>query len=289
MDKYFDKFPTISYNNTQIIDITKRVGIIEKDYNNPYIYFPYEIKNNERADNVSYEIYQDQFKSWVLYLSNKITDPYYEWYLTDLEFSNFLESKYGSLVNAYEKIMFYRNDWINSEDINISRFDALTPKLKNYWQPNYINTTISSYTRKKIDWSVNTNRIVRYTVSNTNFITNEQCKIVFDNRNIGQGQILNTANNKIYIQHTSGVTVSNSTVLITGSSYIYGNESKINTAFTNSSLVVENLAPEEEVYWKPITYFDYETERNEYNKTLKIMDPSFTANLVNDFRILIAQ
>lgn len=289
IDRYFDKFPKIQYSNSQIIDITKRVVVLDSVGKNPYIYYPYEISHNERADQLSSRYYDDPYKSWMIYLTNKIVDPYYEWYMHEKDFQQFIQDKYGSFVNAVEKIIHYRNNWEESENISISRFDTLTASQKKYWQPVYVNNKINSYSRKQVNLTINTNKIVSYTVSNNSFTNNEICQIVFNPINKGTGQILSVSNNKIYVQHTSGTTLSNSTVTITSNSYIYGNESGVNTTFTSSNTIVENISDEEEIYYKPITYFDYETEKNEFNKTLRVIDNRLTQGVVNKFKELMRE
>lgn len=290
IDRYFDKFPLITYSNTQIVDITKRVAILDSVSKNPYVFYPYDISDSERADQLSSRYYEDSYKSWMVYLTNKIVDPYHEWYMDQQQFNDFLIKKYGSLVNAYEKTIFYRNDWINSENISVSRYEALTDKLKNYWQPIYVSANnISSYKRKEVDWTINTNKIVSYTVSNSAFVNNEICDIIFDSRNTGKAQVLYTTNTTLYVQHTVGTTLSNSTVSITGSSYIYGNETNVNTAFSNSTLIVSNLSDEEEIYWKAIKYYDFENDRNEFNKTVRVIDNRFTYDIVKNFERLMEE
>jgi len=289
IDRYFDKFPKITYSNTQIVDITKRVVALEPMDKNPYVYYPYELNSNERADQLSTRYYEDPYKSWIIYLTNKIVDPYYEWYMYDRQFLDFVVNKYGSYENAVEKITYYRNNWEESENITISSFNALLPILKKYWQPNYYFNTINSYSRKQINLTYNTNKIVSYETSNTSFTNNEICTIIFNNNNTGRGQILSTSNNKIFIQHTSGVTLSNSTVAITTNSYIYGLESKVNTSFTSSNLVVQNISDEEEVYYKAVSYIDYETEKNEFNKTLRVLDNRVSNKVVTRFKELMTE
>ena len=148
--RYFDKFPTITYSNNVVIDITKRVTLLEKVSTNPYVFYPYEITADERADQLSTRYYQDPYSSWLLYVTNKIVDPYYEWYLSQTEFEKFLINKYGSIVNAYDKTAFYRNNWDQTENISISYFDALPPSLLKYWEPVYGNNDkILSFKRKE--------------------------------------------------------------------------------------------------------------------------------------------
>lgn len=288
IDRYFEKFPVITYSNTQAIDITKRTAVLERVSINPYIFYPYEISNNERADQLASRYYQDSYKNWIVYLSNKIIDPYYEWYLHSREFDEFLVNKYGSLVNSYDKTSFYRNDWINSENITVSAYNALTARLKLFWEPVYGNgNNIVAYSRKQKNWTVNTNKIVKYAVSNTSFTVDEIVNINFDANNTGTGQVLKLFSNTIYVQHTTGVTLSNTTVTITGNSYIYGRESTINTAFSNTTLMNETIVDEEEVYWKPITYWEYENEKNEFNKTVRVIDNRFTPDIVQELKALM--
>ena len=290
INRYFDKFPQIRYSNSQIIDITKRVAVLEKVSKNPYVFYPYDISDSERADQLSSRYYEDSYKSWIIYLSNKIVDPYHEWYLDNREFNDFIIKKYGSIESSIEKTYFYRNDWINSENISVSRYESLTPKLQNYWQPVYsTGTNISSYKRKEVDWTINTNKIVMYNVSNSAFVNNEICDVVFDSKYTGRAQVVYATNTNVYVQHTVGTTVSNTLVSISGSSYIYGNESKVNTSFSNSTLIVSNISDEEEIYWKAIKYYDYETEKNEFNKTVRLIDNRFTGDIVKNFERLMEE
>jgi hypothetical protein len=290
IDKYFDKFPVISYSNTQAIDITRRVAIIESVSKNPFIFYPYEITDDERPDQLSTRYYKDPFKSWMIYLTNKVIDPYYEWYLTQNQFEDFLSLKYRSLENAFEKIKCYRNNWIESENISLSRYDSLTDVLRSYWEPVYgAHNKIIAYSRKQKDWTINTNRIVKYEVSNNDLKQNEVCKIVFDEDTVGSGQVLMTSSNTLFLHHTSGSYVSSNTVHITSNSYILGKESNSNTSFTSSTVQIENLRPEEEVYWKPVFMIDIETEKNEFNKTIRLIDSNYSQDVVKNFRSLMKQ
>jgi len=282
---YFSEFPVIKYGNSSIIDITKRIALLDSVSNNPYVFYPYDIAHNERPDQLSYRYYRDQYKSWLIYLTNKIVDPYYDWYLHPREFDEFLTGKYGSLENAYNKIAFYRHNWANSEDISISAYNALAVSQQKYWTPVYsVSNNITSYTRKKENWSINTNKIVKYTSSNTSFTNNEICDIIFDNDNTGIAQVLYTTNTSVYVQHTVGVTVSNDSIVITANSYLYGRETLVNTSFSNSSLIVSNISAEEEIYWEPITYFNLETEKNEFNKTIRLLDNRLMNQTILNFR-----
>lgn len=290
IDRYFQNFPIITYSNNSVVDITRRVVITERLNNSPYAFYPYDLTIFERPDQFSTRYYEDPFKSWIVYHSNKITDPYYEWHLQDDEFYGMLENKYGSVYNAQTKIKYYRHNWEESEELSLSGFNALTPSLKKYWQPQYdLNNTLQKYVRKQKDWYHNTNKIFKYAVSNTSFIIDEKVDIVFDVDNTGSGQVVEAGNNIVCVQHLSGVFETSNTVSILSNSYIYGTESTVNTVFTSATVGANNINAEEEIYYNAVTYFNYEYEKNEFNKSIRVIDNSLTKNIVEELYNLMRQ
>lgn len=274
--RYFEPFPIITYANNSAVDITKRTVLLDKVSSNPYVFYPYQISDNERPDQLSYRYYEDQYKSWIIYLTNQILDPYYEWYLHNNEFEQFIEKKYNSLVESQTKVKRYVNNWANQENLEVPGYNALTVGQRKYWEPVFgRNNKIISYKRKEIDWVINTNFIVAYSVSNTSFVKDEICTIKFDRLYQGKGQVLKTTNTEVYLQHVSGYFTTDQNVSIGANSVIVGSESKVNTAFSNVVVLSENIPAEEYAYWRAETYFDYETERNEYNKTIRVLDSEF--------------
>lgn len=287
--RYFDKFPIITYSNTQVVDITRRTTLLEKTIQNPYVFYPYEISENERADQFSARYYEDQYRSWIVYFSNKIVDPYYEWYLSDNEFYDFIVKKYGDYYTAETRIKYYKNNWVGKDDITVSSYNALVPSMIKYWEPKTgASNKITGYTRKQIDWTLNTNKILAYTVSNTNFIQDEVCTIHFDNYHIGKGQVLSTANNYVYLRHVSGNFIDGGDVQISNNiSYVYGHDSKVNTYFTDIVCTANNIPDEEIIYWDPVTYLEYETDKNEFNKTIRVLDSDLKQVIADNLRDLL--
>ena len=78
-------------------------------------------------------------------------------------------------------------------------------------------------------------------------------------------------------------------LLFVFSSFIYSNESNINVAFTTATLLANNIASEEEMYWEGVTYYDYENEKNEYNKTIRIMDSDLRDVAADNLRNLMTE
>ena len=281
-DRYFDKFPIITYSNNSVVDITRRVVLLDRVSRNPYAFYPYEIEDNERPDQFSDRYYDDSYKSWMVYLANKINDPYYEWYLTGNEFNEFIEKKYGSIYEAQQRVKFYRNNWENQDNISLSEYNALPIGNQKYWDPEYgSGSSVIYYKRKEIDWTTSTNKIVSYTVANTSFTKNEIVNIKLNSNAIGKGQITGSTNNTIYVQHVSGEYNESASVSIS-SGYIYGTESNVNTAVTDVTVLSSNIPDEQVVYWTAITHYDYEMEKNEYNKSVRIIDKEFQYVVVDN-------
>jgi hypothetical protein len=289
METYFSKFPLTQYSNSVAIDITKRVKLLDRVSNNPFAFYPYDIANGERPDNFSNRYYGDPYISWLLYLSNNIVDPYYEWYLQHNELEELIIKKYGSIEQAKTKIKHYRNDWENKESLSLSGYNALPEQLKVYWRPVFTSTAIKEYKRVEQDWSFNTNKIVSYSVSNTSFTHDEVCDIVFTPNQIGKGQVVQSSSNTVYIKSISGTYTTSNTVSISGSSYIYGRESQVNTVFTSVQTQADVIPEEELVYYTPITYYDFEHEKNEYNRTIRVIDSKFSSLAADNLRTLMSE
>lgn len=296
VERYFEKLPIIQYSNNQIVDITKRTALLERVSSNPYVFYPYDISDEERADQLSNNYYGDPFQSWLLYISNKIIDPYYEWYLSMQELDEFIEKKYGSLYGAQQKIKHYVNNWNTGDNLTISGFDALPGSMKKYWEPVYgIGDRIINYKRKEIDWTLSTNKLVSYelgSANSSNFTFNEICHVYFDNNTTGRGQVVATSNTHIYLQHVSGIYDANTdsgAVVSNGVSYLYGSESGTNSFFVGVDLISNTTNDEEYAYYKPVTYYDYEFNRNEYNKSVRIMDKDLAQVASDNLRDLMKE
>lgn len=289
-ETYFSKFPTIAYGNNICVNITERATLLNKVYQNPYLYYSYDVVAGERPDNVASRYYDDPYMSWILYFSNKTDDPYYGWYMDQLTFDQYLTKKYGSTINAQSKTSFYRNNWYSNPDgISTSQYNTLDPSLQKYYEPNYGNdvygTVPLNYVRLRKDWTMQTNSIVNYTVNTTasQFAVDEIVDVYFNNVYSGYGQVTYSGTNQIIIQHVNGVVTGS----ILGSCYLIGRESKHNVFFTAVNLLTNVIPTIELSYWSPVTYYDYENELNEQNKSIHIMDKRYSSQLVSDLKKIL--
>lgn len=292
-ENYFKKFPLINYNGYAAVNITERAVVTQDSFKNPYLFYDYNLSEGERPDQLSNRYYNDQFLDWILYLSNKITDPYYGWYLSNKDFNAFITKKYNTPLNILQsKIMFYRNNWYeNDTKISTSEYAAMSNTVHRYWEPYYNNSSIiAGYKRVQQDWVINTNSVRQYTTNSSSFstfVTNEVVDIVFSQSYKGVGQVVIANSSSITLNNISGTTLSNSTVVISGSSYLSGRESSSNAAFSTAVNIVDNLATEEIVYWSPVSIYEFENEKNEQNKTINVIDSGYSGRISKELTKLL--
>lgn len=92
--EYFSNFPKIKYDGNVIRNIGLRVKIIEGLRSDPYAFLPYTVKEGERPEDIAYYYYGSVDYVWIVFLSNNILDPYFEWPLSENEFFHSLAKKY---------------------------------------------------------------------------------------------------------------------------------------------------------------------------------------------------
>ena len=116
--KYFENFPIIEYQGRRVRDITRRSAFTKAIVNNPFIYYPYTVKEGERAEDVARWYYGSVDYIWVVYMSNNIIDPYYEWPMDPQTFKDYLVKKYSELSGEVgEDVIDLIQDTDNDDNI----------------------------------------------------------------------------------------------------------------------------------------------------------------------------
>lgn len=107
---YFSYVPNVKYTlsvdaagNTDDItikDYFRLLRVTEGAYREATLYTEYVIKEGERPEQISYEIYGDEQYYWVILQSNNIVDYNAEWPLGNTDLEAYVVSKYGSVEAA---------------------------------------------------------------------------------------------------------------------------------------------------------------------------------------------
>ena len=276
---YFKNFPTISYNNTLVTNIIARAKIDIKVRDKNSVFFPYTIIEGERPDTIAANYYEDANFAWLIYYANEIIDPYFEWPLSYDEFKQHIEKKYESVAKSQATISFFRTNWESDETmIDSSAYNSFPAGVKKYWQPifDYRGYAVS-YERSKNNLIVETNRIVQ---------VNHSSAAIF---NVGdivrQGSntsaiVKAAAKGYIIVEKVQGEFIAETMTDYSGQTSVT----------VTSSVILKNifaLSSSEEVYWSPVSCFDYEEELNEQRKEIYILDRAYLNQVELEMKTLL--
>lgn len=291
MDNYFKHFPLVAYGNsvanTVSVNLFAKVAFQKSLQERYEVFHPYTIQEGDRADTIAYLYYGDAGYDWLVYYSNNVLDPYYDWYMDHTTFRKFIANKYGSLADAQRKIKFYRSNYLEDDSlIDPSVFNALSENQKRYWNP-LINRNNSAYKyeRKKEDIIFNTNKVIQLTinldVANTAFTTGEYVYI-----QNGGGVVQGTAT--LNISNTTSATISSVTGSVGTSLTLKGASSNTTANITATSTLTTSIPTELQSYYTAVSFYDYESEINEQKKNIKLIDVSYLQSIEEEFKALLS-
>lgn len=277
MGKYFQRMPVVNYEGSLVRNIMTRVKILDSVDKEVTAFYPYTMKEGDRPDTIAYDYYGDAQYDWLVYLSNRIVDPYYELPMNQEDLEDFIIKKYGSLEKAVETILFYRNDY-TSDDSKITppAYEALPDVLKKYWTASTDQyDMVNGYTRIQEDWNMTTNKIVALAVSTDDvLIVGEK---VANNGASGYVQFSNTT--QILVHHVTGNFEANTRVV--------SSESNNVTMVLDVKTVADSFDPDEAHYWSPVNAYDYEVEQNNSKKEIKLLDKKYLSVVDSDMQRLM--
>lgn len=274
---YFKNFPTISYGNAFVTNIIARAKIDSEVRNKTSVFFPYTVREGERPDTIAQNYYEDPNFAWLIYYANEIIDPYFQWPLSQNEISEYIKTKYQSVAQAQERILFFRNNWESDESmISPGAYDSLPAALKKYWAPVFdFKNKIVSYERAKHDTVIETNKTVE--------INHDGAVPFAVDQIVKQG----TAASGIVVSASDGVVIVDKIQgeFTTGSITNFANTST--ATVTSVTTLKQSLSDIESVYFSPVSAFDYEEELNEQRKEIYILDRAYLNQIEIEMKNLL--
>ena len=274
MSRYFDRFPVIDYDGVIAKNILSRVDFTEQSKKEIYSTFQFVLEEGfERPDILSYNYYGSSQFDWMIYLTNNIVDPYYDYYRPTADFKNYIERKYGSASNARTITRFYRNNWHDDDRlITPTQYEALQSdselNLRKYWKPKLANTgAILGYERVKEDWIVSTNKILvlSLTVSPADFDVGDRVSQTSTGA-YATVDFVDTENNTLTVKHVVGEFAENT-----------------EEGIRSITLIKQNISDEEISYWYAVNAYDEEQEINEMKRNVTVLKSSYLAEVEKQF------
>lgn len=107
MTEILSKFDVVKYGDYHLTNILRKAQPIKNIINNVGVLYDYVIKDGERADTIAFDYYGSSTYTWLIYITNDIFDPYYQWPLTPTEFYDYITTKYGDYYQTQIDIKHY--------------------------------------------------------------------------------------------------------------------------------------------------------------------------------------
>ena len=153
MSNYFKKVPNFDYvsrlpdakisDYITVKNLFKRGKLADDIFQDLTVFTKYEIRGNDRPDNVANKVYDDPDLDWVVLLSNNIINIQSEWPLPQRDFDRYLLDKY----ETYEKL----NDVHHYETLECKNIAGAVIVPKGLWvESDYSVTYYDWYARVEI-------------------------------------------------------------------------------------------------------------------------------------------
>jgi len=126
---YFEQIPDFNYTDrnvgakigdyTRVKNLFRRVKLREDIFQNTSFFEKYQIKGDDRPDNVAQKVYGDPELDWLVLISNNIINIQTEWPMPQLTFDSYILNKYGSYDNANAIHHYETIEVVNSQGVVI--------------------------------------------------------------------------------------------------------------------------------------------------------------------------
>lgn len=289
MDNYFKNFPLVLYgnnvSNTVAVNIFAKIAFQKIVQENYEIYHPFTIQEGDRPDTIAYLYYGDPGYDWIVCYSNNIVDQYYDWYMSEDTFKEFITGKYGSVTAAKRNVKFYRSNYIDDYSmIEPSAYNALSSVQKAFWSPlTRQDDVIFKYERKKEDIMYKTNKVEELSISlvgNTAFTGGEY---VYQ-----QSGGVTVASATVDVANSTTAILTNIVGALSTSYNLKGGDSGANATVSSITTLSTCIPAEIQSYFSPVSFFDYEDEINEEKKNIRLIDVSYIQSIEEEFKRLLA-
>jgi hypothetical protein len=285
MYNLFNQFEIISYKGVPVRNLFTRVAFADIVKKTGAVYYPYVVTDGERPDSIAYNYYEDARYAWLVYMSNDILDPYYDWPLNQEEFKSYITTKYSTRERAMETILYWKDNWQTDDTVKTpGGYEALPSNHKKYFSPTTgFGNSIVSYVRTPTSKVVETNKTILIAVSSSNgFQVGDLVKQYTNGVLSGVAQIKYTSTTSIVVNNIRGA--------IAATSGSVGNlvlDSGASTSVSTVTIINTAIPDDEVVYWSPVSAFEYEDALNNSKRSIRLIDKAYVDQIEKELDSLV--
>jgi len=129
MSNYFSQLPDLEYvsrlpdakisDYNPVKNFFMRGKLREDIFQDVSVFTKYEIRGDDRPDNVAFEVYGDANLDWLVLTCNNIINVYDEWPMSQFNFENYLLDKYDTYENINATHHYETTEVKNSKGVVI--------------------------------------------------------------------------------------------------------------------------------------------------------------------------
>lgn len=286
---YFKEFPKLFYSNSTgvknfktVTNIFSNVKFIKDVLLNNDIYYPYNVKDGERPEDIADKLYKDPTKHWVILLANNIIDPQYDWVMSQNAFEDYINKKYSS-INV--QLPVTASDYIVNEVVY--QGDSLADASFQGQVASFNNATRVLQIKFPSQSIANATNITGVTSGQ-----NHQIETVSLNNDGYHWAVNTTSHLQVTETRYNSYDKLKNTRTYSVSTYDYN--------FTSDNVVGRTLGASNtstqledgttftvETFIGPKSFYDYEVERNESKRRIKLPKPEFITVIDQQFKRLM--
>lgn len=287
MSSFFNSFRTVQYDGQIATRLLSRLNLSSVASDGMKVFYTYSLKDGERPDQVAASYYGNESLDWLVYLSNQVKDPYFEWLMDDETLNRKIVQKYGSIAKASTRILFWQDNSRNSESIlTTSAYAALPAIAKKYWVPILdSNDAVAGYERKKVDHAVDTNVVVD-AIFDTPTLPAVGERLT---QNVMVMGVPTTASARVCAVESNGAgrakaTLNNVVGQFGAGQMTYGEDSGFEAVCVDKLVVAESFSAAEAAYWSPVSALSYEHTLNESRRQIYLISSVYADAIQSELR-----
>lgn len=258
-------------------DITTRAKILEYIKDSAGTVVDYNIRDGERPEHLAHRVYGKPEYHWVNLLYNEIHDPFFEWPVSSQELEAMIEKTYAGkayFIDLNEASSTYVNFYMEAGTATVNG-ETITVKS---WDPNLYKLVVDENSPGSSSIPIGSQ--ITQTRSDGRSVAATIRRVVDDNR-YAVHHFVNQDTNEVVDHHLVNADPTVKTDLgpsaISDTLNIYS----IIQRYVNGGAEKINL---DNMIVSIKTNYDYEIERNESKRKIKVMRPEFVDMVVKDLQ-----
>lgn len=293
---YFKNLPKLLYSTSLGVknfklatNILTKTQFVKDVLENTDLYYDYNVKDNEKPEDIAYKLYGDSKRHWIILLANQITDPQYDWVLGKNAFEEYVNKKYSSILLSLKTTESYPVGYTVGETVyqggdtvdkanttaTVVAYDSGLKTLQIKF-PNQVFANAETVTGVT---SAQTHTVIALTYNNDGYNWASNTTAYYRVTEIKYNNIDNQKTTNKFFVSTSDYNFATDAVI----------NRNTNTSYTNNYTLGDGSVLTIETTVAPLTYYDYEVELNEEKRNIILPRPEYITAVEDQFKRLMRE